>query len=309
MTAHIYPHYYKKFKCIASKCKHNCCIGWEIDIDENTLDLYNSVTGDFGKKLRDNISIDDTPHFVLSKNERCPFLNDRNLCDIIIEFDKNHICDICKEHPRFHNKLPQRVESGLGLCCEEASRLILSQKEKMTLVCDEEYTTDDEIIILRDKMLGILQNRDHDIAVRIKNMLEFCGATPTQKSTSQWCDILQNLEQLDKKWSKLLTLVKDNISSVNTDEFDKHMKQRQHEYEQFAVYILYRHFANAPDIFEAQKRAAFVAFAHRILYAIGATLYSINGSFGFEDQVEIARLFSSEIEYSDENLYTLFDIV
>ena len=39
----VFPNYYKKFKCIKDKCKHNCCIGWEIDIDEDTMDLYNSL--------------------------------------------------------------------------------------------------------------------------------------------------------------------------------------------------------------------------------------------------------------------------
>ena len=135
---HIYPDYYDKFRCIASKCKHNCCIGWEIDIDEDTLSYYNSVTGDFSKRLKDNIELSDTPHFKLSSNERCPFLNDKNLCDIITTLGEDKLCDICSQHPRFHNELPDRIESGLGLCCEEACRIILSQKEKVKLVSDEE---------------------------------------------------------------------------------------------------------------------------------------------------------------------------
>ena len=32
----IAPDYYNKFSCIADKCRHSCCVGWEIDIDENT---------------------------------------------------------------------------------------------------------------------------------------------------------------------------------------------------------------------------------------------------------------------------------
>ena len=60
------PTYYSKFKCIADKCSHNCCVGWEIDIDEDTLLKYNSVGGSFGKRLKDNITFDDgTAHFVL----------------------------------------------------------------------------------------------------------------------------------------------------------------------------------------------------------------------------------------------------
>ena len=34
------PEYYNKFKCIASKCSDNCCIGWEIDIDSKTYEKY-----------------------------------------------------------------------------------------------------------------------------------------------------------------------------------------------------------------------------------------------------------------------------
>jgi len=39
----IFPNYYDKFTCIAGACKHNCCIGWEIDIDESTMELYESM--------------------------------------------------------------------------------------------------------------------------------------------------------------------------------------------------------------------------------------------------------------------------
>ena len=34
------PKYYGSFKCIADKCEHSCCIGWEIDIDDTTLKKY-----------------------------------------------------------------------------------------------------------------------------------------------------------------------------------------------------------------------------------------------------------------------------
>ena len=53
------PNYYKKFSCIADKCKHSCCIGWEIDIDDATSEQYKNINTDFGKKLNNNIVIDD----------------------------------------------------------------------------------------------------------------------------------------------------------------------------------------------------------------------------------------------------------
>ena len=47
----IYPNYYKKFRCIAGDCRDNCCIGWEIDVDGDTLRKYEKIGGDFGARL------------------------------------------------------------------------------------------------------------------------------------------------------------------------------------------------------------------------------------------------------------------
>lgn len=305
---HIYPNYYEKFKCIADKCKHNCCIGWEIDIDEDTLSFYKAVKGDFGKRLEDNIELFKTPHFKLKENERCPFLNDKNLCDIIITLSEERLCDICTQHPRFHNELPDRIESGVGLCCEEAGRLILSQKEKMTLIGDKNLSTDDEIILLRDKIIKALHNRDKTINERLKDMLSLCNATPRDIKTQELCDILSELECMDEKWLQLLAMLKENCEKINVKAFDEYMSDRAYEYEQFCVYLIYRHFANSPDMYEATNRACFVQLAYSLIHSLGAVIHSKTGKFDFETQVEIARLFSSEIEYSDENLYALIDL-
>lgn len=50
------PDYYKKFSCIADKCRDSCCIGWEIEIDNDTANKYQKAVGSFGEKLRNNIS-------------------------------------------------------------------------------------------------------------------------------------------------------------------------------------------------------------------------------------------------------------
>ena len=302
---HIYPNYYDKFKCIADKCKHNCCIGWEIDIDDDTFDFYKGVDGEFGKRLKNNIGIEEIPHFILKDNDRCPFLNDKNLCDIIKTLGEDKLCDICAEHPRFHNELPQRVESGLGLCCEEAARLILSQKEKATLKGDPK--TDDEIIILRDKVIDIFQDRNTDIKTRINNALNLCDTRANDRSMSEWCDILLSLEQLDPQWGNLLKNAKSNADK-NTEAFELFMNDRTEEYEQFIVYLAYRHLANSPDLFEFTNRLCFIAFAYKLLLFLGAVIYDKNDDFTLDDHIELVRLFSSEIEYSDENLYALFDI-
>lgn len=119
------PDYYDRFRCIASRCTDNCCIGWEIGIDPAALADYQSQPGAFGDRLRAAIRPGDPPFFALTKSGRCPFLNEENLCDIYRQLGESHLCAICDQHPRFHNWFGAEKESGLGLSCEEAARLIL----------------------------------------------------------------------------------------------------------------------------------------------------------------------------------------
>lgn len=141
----VKPSYCGSFQCIASRCRDNCCIGWEIDIDEETDQFYRNVKGDFGKRLEDGISREGTPHFRLrGEKERCAFLNDDNLCDIFIHLGEEHLCGICREHPRFYEwyeeipGLPDWTETGLGLCCEEAARLFVSESGPLRLTAEWE---------------------------------------------------------------------------------------------------------------------------------------------------------------------------
>ena len=32
------PDYYSQFKCIADQCRHTCCVGWEIEVDDEGLE-------------------------------------------------------------------------------------------------------------------------------------------------------------------------------------------------------------------------------------------------------------------------------
>ncbi|MBR2724770.1 MAG: flagellin lysine-N-methylase [Ruminococcus sp.] len=302
----VYPDYYEDFRCIAHKCRHNCCIGWEIDIDKETDEFYKSYTGNLKDRfINDICRYEDTPHFILKENERCPFLNEKNLCDIIIETGEAHLCTICREHPRFHNELPERVESGLGMCCEEAARLILTKKEPVTFIKTGEDEVFDEIIELRDKAISVLQNRNKTLLERTKDLLNNYGTPLPHTDIVKWADTFLDLERLDENWTDILNLIKNSDNSI--EEFSKYIKDREYEYEQFAVYIIYRYMANAPDMFEASLRVSFAVLSTVLIFCAGAAIYEKNKKFTLEDQIELCRMFSCEIEYSDENIYVLYD--
>ncbi len=302
----VFPSYYKAFHCIGSRCRHSCCIGWEIDIDPDTAAVYRATEGALGRRLGQHIAYtNDTAHFVTDEHGRCPFLNDRNLCDIILELGEPCLCEICTDHPRFRNELPGRTEVGLGLCCEEAARIILGNSEPSVLVDAPE--TDDEIILLRDRVIGALQDRSRTMEQRIDEMLTLCNTALPEAAPSEWIRLLLSLERLEDSWSARLLAAQ--TIAPDFDGFNKHMAERQTEYEQFVVYAVYRHFANAADAEGVAARAALAALFFHLLHLLGAAYWTQHGSFTFEDQVELARGFSAEIEYSDENLYTLLDML
>ena len=123
------PSYYPKFKCKAEKCTDSCCIGWEIPIDSDTLSRYGGVSGRLGEKLRESISCEPEAHFTLCENGRCPFLDERGLCELISELGEGILSDVCREHPRYFTVLNDSAFGGVGMGCEEAARLILEETD------------------------------------------------------------------------------------------------------------------------------------------------------------------------------------
>lgn len=289
------PSYYKKFNCIKGKCKHNCCIGWEIDIDSDTYDFYKSVGGELGQRLKNNIEHSDCPHFILKEGERCPFLNKDNLCDIILELGTDALCDICALHPRFVNEFENRVEIGLGLCCEEAARIILTDNEKfrIELIEGEKTETNFAFLILRKMIFEVITNRSLSIDERIEKASEMVGVKPITISRKSVFEILAPLERLDEAWDKEIeTLLKDKTHPLP--------KTFGLVGEQLLTYFLYRHLSS--DFTDSiEKKYRFAVFSFIAIKEICKSYKDIS----IEKIIDIARMYSSEVEYSDENMTVL----
>lgn len=124
----VVPDYYKEFKCIADHCKHTCCKGWEVEIDDESLKRFQKYPD-----IMEKVECLEDNHFKLLEDDVCPFLQRNGLCEMILKYGENMICQTCTDHPRFRNFWNDRVEMGLGMVCEEAARLILSKNTPMHL--------------------------------------------------------------------------------------------------------------------------------------------------------------------------------
>jgi lysine-N-methylase len=279
------PSYYKKFKCIADKCRHSCCIGWEIDVDEDTLGFYNSLDSELGDRIRRSIE-GDTPHFALGEGERCPFLNTRGLCDIISELGEGGLCDICRLHPRFFNVTKRGVEVGLGASCEEAARIILSSDGYCDIVkIGEEVCEplDFDALPLRDAVYAILSNRDKPYTERLYEIYKAFSVSPALLSDLEWRSVLSSLEYLDGEDKELFQCFSSDIIST---EYDIVL-------ERALAYFVYRHASSAENTEEFRIRIGFALVLERLLAScIKATNIPA---------AELLRTISEEIEYSEDN--------
>lgn len=305
------PDYYPQFRCVAERCRHNCCIGWEIDVDEDTLAAYRAVGGAMGERLEKSIALDgDAPHFILGERERCPFLNDKNLCDLILYGGEDMLCQICTDHPRYRSFFSARTEIGVGLCCEEAARLILTKPEKTALLVTGEGTLGEEenaLLTLRGRLIAAAQERETPVERRLENILHLCGARMPDIPLAQWAAFYLSLERMDEAWTDCLELLRAHADELPLNAFAAYMRPRETEYEQMLVYFLYRHVPAALDDGDIGGKAAFAVLSVRLLFALGALYYLLHGEFTVEDQIELCRLYSAEVEYSDDNLNALFD--
>lgn len=298
----VAPDYYPQFRCIAGTCRHNCCIGWEIDVDEDTLAYYRSLEGELGERLRKSIDFSaEPPHFILAEKERCPFLNERNLCDLILEKGEGALCQICDDHPRFYNDFSDRVEIGVGLSCEAAGELIIGREEKVQLIsldAEDEALEEDELAVLslREGLFAIVQDRALSLEERMQKALQHCGAALPSASMAEWAQFYAQLEQLDPAWQVQLEQLQGNALQLPDSQWDTAFEHLLH-------YFIYRHLPGALQDGCVPERVAFAVLSMQMIRA----LCGLKKALQLSDIVEISRMYSAEIEYSDENVDALLD--
>ena len=302
----MYPAYYEAFRCTAGACRHSCCIGWEIDIDDTSAARYTALPGEMGERIRAAIEPGEPPHFRLCDAGRCAMLREDNLCEIQRTLGEGALCDICRDHPRYRVFLPGRTEIGLGLCCEEAARLLLSQTEKVTL-CGEVSAAPPretvELLLFRQKLLDAAQDRRLSLGGRMQKILSLAGASLPPRTARTWAAFFAALEPLEEEFPEALSRLD---GAVDFAGFHAVSAAWEAEYEQLLVYFLLRHLL-ADEGRGLPQRAAFAVLSTAMLYALGAATRTEKGAVSFAERVELARLWSASMEYSEENMRAALD--
>jgi len=323
---------YDKFKCIADKCPETCCAGWQIVIDDESLEEYENMTGPFRERLMRDIDWEEG--CFKQYGRRCSMLNENGLCDLITACGEDKLCYTCDMYPRHIEEYEGVREYSLSLSCPEAARIILTNKDKISF---EEWDDDEDddfeefdyllytkLEYARDVIYSIIQNRelsfyrkadiltafglklqkesDEDALFDMDETIELYSKDPSMlEGDDRWkknehIKILDKLELLYEEWP---TLVKNTYLK---NEEPKLTEEEEIQAEQLLMFFFYTYFCGA--VYDGM-------ISSKVLMSVMSVYWIFKIDRAMEEQniIKTAYLYAREVEHSDLNLDTLEEML
>lgn len=144
----IEPEFYKDFHCIGGQCSFTCCKEWKIAVDQETKKRWRKLSvpetvlesGRVPKHAcRSSLDKAQLSQFVMKKdgseiiellpNMRCPFLEDTELCRLVLDYGEECLSETCHVFPRETHEFEDRTERTLVSCCPEIVDRLYALKE------------------------------------------------------------------------------------------------------------------------------------------------------------------------------------
>ncbi len=285
------------FTCKMGECNKSCCALWQISVDKKTLKKYKKVKGEFSQRIKDGVDFNSSS--LCLKDRRCAFLNKDNLCDVIINLGKEYLSEICTVHPKFISSLKGYTEVGVGIACEEGARLLLEFDGIIAPALSPNVKklkgVEKEIIIFRQTLLQIIYG-NASIKEKIEKLLSLLNLDVNAFISLPYYDLMRDMEVLDSDWMERIKFF--NGISLDIEE--------EKETLNLLVYFIYRHLITAVDKLDLKSKTLFSIFSTLAIHNIYINSKKVQKDIPL--LTEIARDYSAEIEYSEENLFSLLDL-
>ena len=308
------PTHYHKFHCLAAACPDSCCKEWAVQVDERAAVLYRALPGELGDRLRQVMQEEDGDTILaLEPDGRCPMWRDDGLCRIHAQLGEAALCDTCRDFPRLRHDYGDFAELGLELSCPEAARLILNERKYEAATTQvpgdavPEYDTEAMEILLRsrEEILRFLEDTQCSVGQALAVLLlygydvqnELDGGEPAvlkpqaaledalrlaiPGSVSEILEFYQGLEILTPAWRRRLA----GPSPAPWAE----------ELRAMARYFVARYWLQAVSDYDLVCRVKLTVISCLVVKALGGNV------------VEIAQLYSKEIENDADNVEAILD--
>lgn len=245
----------KNFKCIADKCPATCCKGWQICIDDVSLEKYLKYKGTLKDRVKRSVDFEEGT-IAQKEDGSCAFLNDNGLCDWITADGEEILCDTCRLYPRHVEEYEDLREWSLSLSCPEAARMFVERNTRLSFETEENDESDpledefedfdiflfEKLLDARELIFRIINNENLSFDMKASNILLLAGIlqkyydedeifemekaigefkieeNPDKALFSEVCNslsVLDSLERLSDDWDELLLPA---LNSKNCEE-------------------------------------------------------------------------------------------
>ena len=249
--------------------------------------LYSELPGPLGEELREQLCFHPEPHFKMTADGRCPFLNDEGRVPphpglgggLRSATSAGSTPDFITNSPGGRRRAWDSVVKRRQGCCSTGEKPLELIYETEGELEDEEP----ELIALRRQLLDILSDTAIPMKERISRCCALMDMEPLSFDMSFWRDFYLGLERLDETWTAAL----ENLGPADVEPPGDMAHTR------LLQYLIYRHFASAGNRREAALMLQFCILSLGLISALERSGAELS---------ELVRLYSSEIEYSDENI-------
>ena len=307
------PAYFDDFHCTASRCPDSCCKEWDVQVDAASAEMYRSLPGALGDRLREILRTEDGETVMTIIDGRCPMWRRDGLCRIQAELGEEALCQTCREFPRLTHDYGDFLERQLELSCPEAARILLtapmlpSISEEVPGGWEPEYE-EEAMAVLKQTRKGVLELladgsrnvretmalallygcqaqveldgdevRPFDAGSAMETIAEF--AKPG--SIRAILDFFAQLEILTPQWEA-------RLSGAVSSEMPEMVRN-------LARYLVERYWLQAVSDYDLACRVKFILIACLVVSALGG------------DFIATAQLFSKEIENNCGNVEAILD--
>lgn len=194
--AELIQEFYHQFHCVADQCSFTCCQEWEIAIDSDTYQVWKKKAYSCtGRKLNSYTKKENGRRQVkLLENQKCPFLREDRLCQLVMDYGDEILSQTCATFPRQSHVFSNRVEHSVVSCCPEvidyfAAADTVNFQQKEELAWSEEATDEEKLLFdIREEMMRVLSDKRYSVSEALK-MLSFILLDIEEKyyADEAWC--------------------------------------------------------------------------------------------------------------------------
>ena len=172
--------YEEQFRCLAGRCPHSCCVGWEVMLDEDHARRYLAGDDPLSRRAAEAMVYDeeeDAFAFPLSGG-RCPFLDGEDLCELHRAWGAEATPLTCQTHPRFTEDYGPFAERALSAACPAANARLLGSREPLGFRESETGEPGEEgdewlpyLVPFRRRLFEALRDRSRPLRARLADFL------------------------------------------------------------------------------------------------------------------------------------------